>query len=704
MSQGPRPHIGNISDGGVVGTGPGDRYPPQSTQSQTSQGESNFSDGSGALFTMYNEMSEEEDKKMAESWKADADGILVFTGLFSAAVAALVAVTIQDLRPNSQDTSAFYLQNIYQLLADPNRTNVSIPPALANPPPFSPPSYAVWVNSLWFLSLAISLSCGLLATLLQQWARRYIKITQTRYSPHKRARIRAFFAEGVEKLHLPWAVEALPTLLHLSLFIFFAGLLIFLFNVHYTVFTAVVWWIGFCTAIYGCVTLMPIFRHDSPYYAPLSSPAWLLINSAVFAVVQSLRWFDDLIDCLDFTLRDRVIDLGRLSLSRAVEGMGKTAEKTALEISSKIDARALKWTFDSLDEDNELERFFAGIPGFCISNMVSNPRALFIRPNKRGLSEALIGLIQRTLTSNLISQSGRRRRTLICTDAMHTAALRIDPSICQRIFDGEWDGLLKFVEFGHFIRRDHYNDPYQAYYSTCMVAAVIARVKKRDDRWSELAIGHLGVSAPIFQNYLAHGDSALLANLNHLLWHIIRVYFKHINLKDIDTLRKTLEFVSKFNIRNTLPVLQCGFCDIWNEIVVQARNATDFTSRSLLILILKSLRKAYLALHEGTDSAPRAFAASTDVVVLLASSFPLCWISDHRPHHASHAQAQDADTEVTDLTFPPVQQDIVSPWSTSSPSPTDDIAIVGPSWLYRDPEQLGNQPSHPSHSGSTGRI
>ncbi|KAH8989709.1 hypothetical protein EDB92DRAFT_1867280 [Lactarius akahatsu] len=100
--------------------------------------------------------------KKTKNWrKVGKRTILVFTGLFSAAVAALVAVSIQDLRPNSQDTSAFYLQNIYQLLADPNRTNFSIPPALANPPPFSPPSYAVWVHSLWFLSLAISLSCGL---------------------------------------------------------------------------------------------------------------------------------------------------------------------------------------------------------------------------------------------------------------------------------------------------------------------------------------------------------------------------------------------------------------------------------------------------------------------------------------------------------------------------------------------------------------
>ena len=30
---------------------------------------------------MYLGMAEEEDKKMAESWKADADGILIFVGL-----------------------------------------------------------------------------------------------------------------------------------------------------------------------------------------------------------------------------------------------------------------------------------------------------------------------------------------------------------------------------------------------------------------------------------------------------------------------------------------------------------------------------------------------------------------------------------------------------------------------------------------------
>lgn len=169
----------------------------------------------------------------------------------------MLSISIQDLRPNSQDNSEFYLASIYQLLANANGSHISIPSTLANPSiPFIPPKYAIWVNSLWFLSLTISLTCALLATLLQQWARRCVKITQPRYNPDKRARIRAFFSEGVDKLHLPWAVEALPTLLHLSLFLFFAGLLVYLYNIHHTVFSAVAWWIGLCVAIYICITLM----------------------------------------------------------------------------------------------------------------------------------------------------------------------------------------------------------------------------------------------------------------------------------------------------------------------------------------------------------------------------------------------------------------------------------------------------------------
>ena len=51
---------------------------PSSVPSGEPQGESSYTDGSGALFSMYLDRAEEEDRRVAERWKGDADGILVF--------------------------------------------------------------------------------------------------------------------------------------------------------------------------------------------------------------------------------------------------------------------------------------------------------------------------------------------------------------------------------------------------------------------------------------------------------------------------------------------------------------------------------------------------------------------------------------------------------------------------------------------------
>jgi hypothetical protein len=42
-------------------------------------------------------------------------------------------------------------------------------------------------------------------------------------------------------MHIPWAVEGLAMLLHLSSFLIFGGLAIFLFNVDREVFSYVIW-------------------------------------------------------------------------------------------------------------------------------------------------------------------------------------------------------------------------------------------------------------------------------------------------------------------------------------------------------------------------------------------------------------------------------------------------------------------------------
>jgi len=180
-------------------------------------------------------------------------------------------VTIPDLKPNPQDISVSHLEEILQILADPNVSHTVTSSTLTKQYAFSPQNYSVRVNLLWFLSLTLSLICALLAISLQQWARRYIRITQPpRLSPRTRARIRAFFSDGIDKSHLTNPVEALPLLLHLSLFLFFAGLVIYLFNFNGN---------RGCLLrrpLYSCICMgyaQPFRRHNSPYYTPLSLSA-----------------------------------------------------------------------------------------------------------------------------------------------------------------------------------------------------------------------------------------------------------------------------------------------------------------------------------------------------------------------------------------------------------------------------------------------
>ena len=203
---------------------------------------------------MYLGMVEEEDNKMVESWKVDDDGILVFVSPMCRSLIFTCSLDWSILRccrsisceccPGPPARASRYLPAPFRA----QQFHPIIPPS--NPLAYSSPR---------FLSLAISLACGILATLLQQWARRYIKITHTWKSFYKRARICAFFAEGVEKLHPPWAPGALPTLLHISPF------LLLLYSYLTSIAPSSASWLDRSSF----VALMPLFRRDNTYYAPV---------------------------------------------------------------------------------------------------------------------------------------------------------------------------------------------------------------------------------------------------------------------------------------------------------------------------------------------------------------------------------------------------------------------------------------------------
>ncbi|KAF9062901.1 hypothetical protein BDP27DRAFT_1480341, partial [Rhodocollybia butyracea] len=91
---------------------------------------------------------------------------------------------------------------------------------------FSPANSDLWVNGLWFTSLAIALSVALFAVLAKQWLRQYMSIITG--SPRERAFIRQFRFDGLKKWRVQAFIVKLPILLHLSLILFLAGLVVFL--------------------------------------------------------------------------------------------------------------------------------------------------------------------------------------------------------------------------------------------------------------------------------------------------------------------------------------------------------------------------------------------------------------------------------------------------------------------------------------------
>jgi len=469
-----------------------------------------------------------------------------------------------------------------------------------------------------------------------------MKVTQTRYSPHKRARIRAFFAEGIEKLHLPWAVEALPALLHLSLFLFFAGLTVFLFNINNTVFKVAISWVGFCTGMYMCITLMPMFRHDSPYYAPLSSSPWYLYTGIRFTLFRIFQWI-----AIRYHLSYSIslsAHLRETYWRRILRGVEKEFEETALKAPSDIDGRALMWTYESLDEDHELEQFFAGIPGFCSSKVVDNPQSSLDGLRSWTVALTLNGFLERTWSSNLVPEIIKIRRIAICVRAIDAAHLS---NAAHEVIDGFFSrhASLRAVELGHSLTSWGNNDDRRAsLFTQGIIACVIAKVPERNERWFSLATQHLGISEHVLRGYLDHGNSVLLANLIHFTRQVFR---KFLMVDGEGTERSPLLTIlwklrPDYGVQNTLPGLQHDFCDLWNEIVLNRFQADDYA----LLGILREIQPFYAALHQG----PTPY-----------SQYQLCSIPSHRMDPASTLNEVDggrtAETARVPITTSPALHD-----------------------------------------------
>ena len=194
------------------------------------------------------------------------------------------------------------------------------------------------------MALIFSLTVALLATLVQQWVRDYMHVFQRYSDPLKSARIRQYLHEGSEGWYMPIVAEAVPGLLHVSVFLFFVGLIDFVLNINTTVGLSTAVPIGICGLLYIFTTFAPVIYPQSPFQNSFSGIIWYL-----FQTLWGRKY------------KDRDGESKSVNPNMVQGQMQLAMEETTDRI--RRDALAIWWLVENMTEDSEMELLAMTIPG-----------------------------------------------------------------------------------------------------------------------------------------------------------------------------------------------------------------------------------------------------------------------------------------------------------------------------------------------------
>ncbi|KAI9439334.1 hypothetical protein H4582DRAFT_2098469 [Lactarius indigo] len=165
------------------------------------------------------------------------DGVLIFAGLFSAALTSFFVDKIHDLQSNPAQQMVYYQQqNVALLVPD-------LQPGLLHR---TTGLHLIHSTS----TLRFSHNRCAPRDSRQQWVRDYMHVFQRYGNPLKSALLRQYLYEGAEGWYIPVVAESVPGLVHVSLFLFFLGLGDLLLNVNTTIGVTTIVPITSCAFLY----------------------------------------------------------------------------------------------------------------------------------------------------------------------------------------------------------------------------------------------------------------------------------------------------------------------------------------------------------------------------------------------------------------------------------------------------------------------
>ncbi|KAG6853393.1 hypothetical protein C0991_004794 [Blastosporella zonata] len=373
--------------------------------------ENGYNEQADKFWSIYVSEAEQYDSNITETWKGDMDSTLIFAGLFSATVTAFIIESYKLLQQDSANvTNVLLTQLLAAQIATANTSSSVVLPTTLPSFDFVPSTAVVTVNILWFLSLASSLAAALCVTLVQQWVRDYLQRIQRHNQPLRRARVRKFLFNGSENWKMDIVVEYIPTLLHISLFLFFAGLYIFLTNINAPVSHAVAAVIVFCLAFYGLATLAPLFDPAAPYETPLTALFWRFLQHSGARLAHY---------CSSQYRRDGPFEpaIASANLAGAREQLALNPAGSSSD-ALRRDAQAFKWAYDAITNDRELEAFIESISGFLGSKDGRRTWEVAFQQLSPPLEDRITELLTSCSKVSYMDTQVRRRRAAICIEAL----------------------------------------------------------------------------------------------------------------------------------------------------------------------------------------------------------------------------------------------------------------------------------------------
>ncbi|KZV98422.1 hypothetical protein EXIGLDRAFT_808251 [Exidia glandulosa HHB12029] len=213
------------------------------------------------VWKVYRDEATANDNTILDGWNKTIDILLIFAGLFSAVATAFIIESYKLLQPDSE---AYTANALYILLN--NNSALPPPPSLDT----SPSPLSRWINGLWFTSLILALAVALLCILAKQWISEYsARNNASAQSPRHWARRHQVYFQAMSKWPVAEFISVLPFLLHLALFLFFAGVVAFLWTLDRAISILVIAIACLLGVFYAASTLAPLWIPESPTSTPL---------------------------------------------------------------------------------------------------------------------------------------------------------------------------------------------------------------------------------------------------------------------------------------------------------------------------------------------------------------------------------------------------------------------------------------------------